>query len=97
MNFHYKDLVLYCHRKFRPLSKLPYFSPISVGNHAVSDQTQTHTPIEKIIPQKVAKNFYTSLREKGNQNPDFYHFSRTQGSLKKSVVCYRESFKGPVL
>ena len=50
--------------------KLPCFCPISVGNHTVSDETQTHTPIEKITPQKVAKNFYTPLREKGNQNRD---------------------------
>ena len=51
--------------------KLPCFCPISVENHTVSDETQTHTPIEKITPQKVAKNFYTPLREKGNQNRDF--------------------------
>ena len=51
--------------------KLPFFCPISVGNHTVSDQTQTHTLIEKITPQKVAKNFYTPLSEKGNQNRDF--------------------------
>jgi hypothetical protein len=50
--------------------KLPCFCPISVENHTVSDETQTHTPIEKITPQKVAKNFYTPLREKGNQNRD---------------------------
>ena len=52
------------------VDKLPCFCPISVGNHTVSDETQTHTPIEKITPQKVAKNFYTPLREKGNQNRD---------------------------
>ena len=53
------------HYKARLMSftKLPFFCPISVGNHTVSDQTQTHTPIEKITPQKVARTS-THLWEK---------------------------------
>ena len=63
--------------------KLPCFCPISVGNHTGSNHAQTYTRIEKTTPQKVAKNFYTPLREKGNQNHDFYRFSQHERCLEK--------------
>ena len=78
-------------------SKLPCFCPISVGNHTRSNHAQTYTRIEKTTPQKVAKNFYTPLREKGNQNHDFYRFSGTKESLKKLMSSYDKGFKGRLL
>jgi hypothetical protein len=45
----------------------------------------------------VAKNFYTPLREKGNQNHDFYRFSGTKEALKKLMPSYDKGFKGRVL
>ena len=79
------------------MSKLPCFCPISVGNHTRSNHAQTYTRIEKTTPQKVAKNFYTPLREKGNQNHDFYRFSGTKESLKKLMSSYDKGFKGRLL
>ena len=79
------------------LSKLPYFCPISVGTHIVSDKTQTRIPIEKITPQKVSKNFYTPLRLKGTKTTIFIAFSSTKAALKKLVPSYDKGFKGKVL
>ena len=81
----------------KKLSKLPYFCPISVENHIVSDETQTRTPIEKIASQKVSKHFYTPLRLKGTKTTIFIAFSSTKDALKKRMPSYDKGFKGTVL
>ncbi len=55
---------------------------MNVENHTIYEHTQTHTRIEKIIPQKVAQNLNEPFKEKGNKNYDFYRFFRYQRCLE---------------
>ncbi len=76
--------------------KLPCFCPMNVENHTNYEHTQTHTRIEKIIPQKVAQNLNEPFKEKGNKNYDFIAFSDNKDALKMLVPSHDVGFKGRV-